>query len=39
MTIPDEEMVITAVKVLRIKEPTVSRAKVLKQLKEENNWV
>jgi hypothetical protein len=38
MTIPDEETLITAVKVLRVKEPMLARAKVLKQLKEENNW-
>jgi hypothetical protein len=38
MTIPDEETLITAVKALRTKEPTLARAKILKQLKEENNW-
>jgi hypothetical protein len=37
MTIADEETLITAVKALRVKEPTLARAKVLKQLKEESN--
>jgi hypothetical protein len=38
MTITDEETLITAGKALRVKEPTLARAKVLKQLKEKNNW-
>jgi hypothetical protein len=38
MTIPDEETLIAAIKALRITEPTLARAKILKQLKEENNW-
>jgi hypothetical protein len=38
MTILDEETLITVVKVLRTKEPTLARAKFLKQLKEDNNW-
>jgi hypothetical protein len=34
MTIADKETLITVVKALRIKEPTLARPKVLKQLKE-----
>jgi hypothetical protein len=33
MTTCDEETLITAVKALRVKEPTVAQANVLKQLK------
>ncbi|KAF8848468.1 hypothetical protein BDZ45DRAFT_753785 [Acephala macrosclerotiorum] len=38
MAIPDEETLLAAVKALRQKEPTLARAKVLKQLKKENDW-
>lgn len=38
MAIPDEEALLAAVKTIRAKEPTLARAKVLKQLKEENDW-
>ncbi|CZR68947.1 uncharacterized protein PAC_18848 [Phialocephala subalpina] len=37
MAIPDDESLLAAVKALRENEPTLARAKVLKQLKE-NNW-
>jgi hypothetical protein len=38
MAIPDEETLIAALKALRVDEPTLARGKVLKKLKENNNW-
>jgi hypothetical protein len=38
MAIPDDEALLGAVRAIREKEPMLARAKVLKQLKEENNW-
>jgi len=38
MAIPDEQPLIAAIKAIREEEPGLARAKVLKRLKEENNW-
>jgi len=38
MAIPDEGTLSAALKVIRVAEPTLARGKVLKKLKEEDNW-
>ena len=38
MVSPTEENLIKAVKAIRLREPALARAKVLKQLKDENGW-
>ncbi|KAH7391619.1 hypothetical protein BKA64DRAFT_725179 [Cadophora sp. MPI-SDFR-AT-0126] len=38
MVSPTEENLIKAVKAIRLRDPTLARAKVLKQLKDENDW-